>query len=269
VKTPIENKLALFIVCAAISDSPVCKANDCEDLKNLEHARAFRHQEYETLGLVKQLIRLASTGVVEPRISALINEPLDRERLSLKISKAMQYSFDEKQFEQFSAQREKFLKQLDSVKRRKLRIAFLAKPESGKSFIFNYLISEELSIKSNIGKVESLGPSPSDFKEGSGVTGIPIWAEHGDTPEVHLIRDDKPESVKYHKASDETLARMKKQIADWDKTYRNTTDAETSRSYYVLVKWPSRWLKESNCTLIDVTPQFHFGNYYRPYVLLL
>jgi len=54
-------------------------------------------------------------------------------------------------------------------------------------------------------KVKSLGPSPSDFKEGSGITGMPIWAEYGATPEVQLAREEEPVSRKFHKATKETL----------------------------------------------------------------
>jgi len=220
----------------------------------LDHASCNRHKEFESLKTVELFISLAKKQNEEERIAELWKSKegsSKRERLSNRIKKAMKYSFDQKQYEEFSSQREKLLRRLKEVQTRKLRIAFLAKPESGKSFIFNYLISGELSITDGQ-KVESLGPSPSVFKDGSGITGMPIWAEYGEFPELRLIRDEKSESIRYKQESKETLCKMRQQISSWDKIYRSTANSDTSKNYYVLVTWPSKWLKACNCTIIDV-----------------
>jgi len=126
----IDNQLSFCIASAAIFDVPFCDTSKCDKIRDFEHARNYRHPDYEKLGVVQQLVQLARSENTEKCIAQLFNstpnESSDREQLSKKIEKAMQYSFDEKQFSEFSSQRDKLLKQLSQVQRRKLRIAFLA-----------------------------------------------------------------------------------------------------------------------------------------------
>jgi len=141
---------------------------------------------------------------------------------------------------------------------RKLRVALLARPGQGKSFIFNFLVAGEASVRGSNGKVDSVGPSPSFKKAGGGLTFLPIWVEHDDIPSIQLMNADSTvrEIGLLGLPLDPcgaTLEYMESQIRTWNTQEKVFLKSRNDSAPYILVRWPSEWIKRCNISLIDVS----------------
>ena len=228
-----------------------CHLLNCNDFN---HAIRYRHKWLESHPTVTNFVSQASRTTSGPLANQSKQNIGKREMLSEQIVKAMKHTFSQDVSDQFIKDSLDILTKLKEIETRQLRIALLAKPGCGKSFIFNYLIAEEESVTIDSHNLPtSRGPSPS-AKQGSGLTGIPIWAQYGETPKLTLVQGDQKKEI-YPPSSgsnldlDSALAleHMRKQISQWD------ADARVDNlQCYVVVEWPSKWLQSSNATIIDV-----------------